>query len=169
MQAVMREFPGELKRSLAQPGIPLADITCIQFLPIDRPVAYHESGEKKIPNVIEIPYEHDPRLDVDRLTQDYLVRKNNDGVELAPFERAQLLGITLALNDGHIDSRILRHFGYEVEEARISPEIWYYRLTTKERQGKELTPQEHAQLDDLKAIRRIQAITAVLTARRQLS
>lgn len=163
LQATMRDFPRELERRLQHPGLPLADITCVQFVPIDRPIEHHAEGDKKIPNVIEIPYEHDPTLNVNSLIYGYLVSKSNDGVELAPFEKAQLVGIILAQRDGKIDSRILDHFAVSIDDARNSPEIWYYRLTAKERQGKALTPHEKTHLDDLREIRRMQAVTTVLT------
>jgi hypothetical protein len=162
IDVVMRDASKDAKRQLEHLGVGLEDIAAIHVLPFDRSIERHESGEKKIPNVIEIPYEHDPRVNVDRLTQSFLITKNNHGVELAPFEKEQLIGITLGLNDGQIDRRIIEHFGFTVESARDSPEVCYHRLEAKARQGKSFTEHEAQQLDDLRAIRRTAAIIAVL-------
>ena len=161
IDSLQPELATEAKKELKYHGFSLESIRIVSFVPLNRPEERHESGEKKLPNVIEIPYDHDPRADVDRLTQSYLVRKNNDGMELAPFERDQVIGITLGLNDGHIDRRILEHFGHDTATAAESLDVRYYRLQTKQRHGG-LTEAEKSSLAEVEELRSIHALIEVL-------
>lgn len=161
MEAVMRGLSNEASLALKYDGIPLGDIELVQFVPFDHAIELHKSGEKKIPNVVEIPYEHDPRLNVDRLTQSYLVLKNNAGTELVTFEREKLIGITLGLNDGRIDSRILQQFGFDETSVKDSMQIWFHFLSTKQRQGKVLSDREREVLADVTDGRRLAALAIV--------
>lgn len=161
IEVAMRGVSPEATRALKYDGIALADIELVQFVPFDRAVEFHETGDKKIPNVIEIPYEHDPRVNVDRLTQSYLVIKNNAGTELAPFEKEKIVGITLGLNDGHIDSRILKHFGFDEDSVKESMEVWFHFLSTKQRQGNALSEREREILADATGGRRMAALAVI--------
>lgn len=115
-------------------GIKISDINSISFLPYGAEAKMHITGEKKVPNILEVPV--DCRgIDVDVLRQIYLIRKNNDGFELADYEKDQLIGITLAINEGHIDSRVLKHFGFNAESAGANMNIWLHRYKVKERRG----------------------------------
>ncbi len=42
----------------------LEDVAAIHVVPLGRSIERHKTGEKKIPNVIEIPYKHDPTVSV---------------------------------------------------------------------------------------------------------
>jgi hypothetical protein len=161
IEVTMRGVSPEAARKLKYDGIALADIELVQFVPFDCEVEFHETGEKKIPNVIEIPYEHDPRVNVDRLTQSSLILKNNAGTELAGFEEEQLVGITLGLNDGRIDSRILNHFGFDETSVKDSMEVWFHFLSTKQRQGKSLSERELETLADVTEGRRLAAFAVI--------
>jgi len=149
IEVTMRGVSPEATRALKYDGIALADIELVQFVPFDCATEFHETGEKKIPNIIEILYDHDPLLNVDRLTHSYLVLKNNAGTELAPFEKERIVGITLGLNDGHMDLQILRHFGFDETSVKDSMEIWFHFLSTKRRQGKALSEREREILADV--------------------
>lgn len=163
IEATMRDLSQSIKRELEHSGFPIADIASILIVPFDRPVERHEGGEKKIPNVITIPYTHDPTVNVDRLTQNLLVMKHNHGNELAPFEKEQLIGITLGLNDGHIDRRILEQFGFTAETAQNSTAVRFYRLQAKERQpGKVLSEEEAKLLEDARETRKLEAFIAAI-------
>ena len=71
-----RDRTKEEKGDLRYRGIEIADIESISFLLYSREIEKHETGEKKIPNVIEI--ETDLKgIDVDILTKNYLISKNN--------------------------------------------------------------------------------------------
>ncbi len=155
------ELAVEARKSLKYHGIALADICTVSFVPMQRPNERHASGEKVVPNVVEIPYEHDPRVDFDRLTQSYLVGKHNDGIGLAPYEKNQLIGITLGLNGGHIDRRILKQFGYDAKTAAESIDIAYHRYQTKQRHGG-LTDVEQKYRADVEDIRSMHAVIAVI-------
>lgn len=161
MEVTMRGVSAEATRALKYNGISLTDIELVQFVPFDRAVEFHETGEKKIPNIIEIPYEHDPLLNVDGLIQSYLILKNNAGTELADFEKEKLVGIALGLNNGHIDSRILEHLGFDETSVKDSMEVWFHFLSTKQRQGKALNNRELEILADVTDGRRLAALGVI--------
>lgn len=162
LETAMREIEPEPQRALKYKGVALADIASILYLPIERPVEHHDSGEKKIPNVIEIPFEPQPGLNVDRLEQNYLISKNNHGDHLAPFEKAQLMGSLLAFGGGRVDGRIAEHFGFSQEALKSDLEVRWHYLSVKERQGLALTAPEREWLQHLAQERRAESITTVL-------
>ena len=100
----------EAKRmDLKYSGIDIEDINNISFLAYSQGIERYETGEKKIPNIINIEVDLDG-IDPDKLNQSYLIRKHNSGTELIQYEKEQLIGILLAFNNGTIDSRILKTF-----------------------------------------------------------
>jgi len=140
------------REELKYGGIPVTDIHYISFLPYTRDEGRYESGQKVVPNIIEIPYEDDGRVDYDNLYQHYVASKINSKTELIPHEKEKLIGITLGINDGHIDSRLLNHLGFELEEVRNNLNIWYHRYKTRERRGI-ISEEEKTKLSDLEFIR----------------
>jgi hypothetical protein len=133
-------------------GILVSDIKSISFRSVKRKNKYHDSGEKIVPNVIYIPYEDDKRTDVDILYQNYIASKLNSGTELIQYEKEKFIGITLGINNGRIDSRILTHLGFNIESVKICSNIWYFIYKTKERR-KTITDEEKIKLNDLIFIR----------------
>lgn len=138
IDTAMHDVKPQVRRLLEHRGVALDEVAVMQFLPLfatrcDR----HETGEKKIPNVIAIPYKHDALVNADRFTQNCLIMKNNGGVELAPFEGEQLIGITLAFNDGVIDRRInLSAWDLPRTRRQHHRRSGYHRLKAKQRLGK---------------------------------
>lgn len=80
----MRELTITQREDLKYGGISAADIEYVSFIPYKDNVEYHESGEKKVPNIIYIPYKADPKVDYDILYQNYIASKINSKTELIP-------------------------------------------------------------------------------------
>lgn len=115
-------------------GFLISDIESISFFPYQREVERHTTGEKKVPNIINIEVDCSD-IDPDILCRAYLFKKNDDGVDLIFFEKEQFIGITLALNEKRIDSRILEHFGFTLDDVSKNMNVWYYFYQTKERRN----------------------------------
>ena len=131
-------------------GVKISDIESISFLSYSRETKIYDTGEKKVTNIVEVPVDYQG-IDVDVLRQNYLIKKNNDGVELIDYEKEQLIGITLAINEGKIDSRILKHFGFDAKSAGANMNIWYHRYKVKERR-KTLSDEEKKKLFEIEGI-----------------
>lgn len=142
-------------------GVSIVDIRRVSFMPTNRVVERHDSGEKKVPNVITIPYKHDPTVNIDRLRKRYLVTKNNDGIKLIGYEKDVLVGLLLAENEGRIDSRILSYLGHDVKSAEASVDVRYARLSATQRR-RALTHDEKHALEESEQIRYVHNVTAVL-------
>ena len=162
LETAMRDVSAENQRSLKYAGVPISEITAIQFTPLERPVEWHASGEKKIPSVIEIPLDLDPWVDTERIAQNYLISKHNSGVELAPYEKAQLVGSILAFNSGSINGQIAEQFGFDRDAVQNNPEVRWHYLSIKQRRKVALTEPEQAWLEHLKERRRHDAIMGVM-------
>jgi hypothetical protein len=147
------------KCNLKYKGINVADIENISFLPYKRKIEKHETGEKKIPNVIEIEADLSG-TDVDILNQNYLVSKNNHGTNLILFEKEQLIGITLAINNGRIDKRILKHFGFNENNLKTNLNIWMSLYKVKERRN-QLSDIDNKQYSEIKEIISIEKFAMV--------
>lgn len=141
-------------------GVKISELESISFLPYQREIERHDTGEKKVPNIINIEMDCSG-IDPDRLCQSYILKKNNDGVELFPYEKEQLVGITLAINDGHIDSRFLKHLGFSVDSVKDNMNIWYHLYKTKERRGT-LSDEEKVKYSDIISIRNMKRFTKFL-------
>lgn len=148
----MRELTIAQREDLKYGGISAAYIEYVSFIPYREAVEHHESGEKKVPNIIYIPYKDIPKVDYDILYQNHIASKINSKTELIPYEVEKFIGITLGINEGHIDSRLLKHLGYDVEKVQACPNIWYNLYKTKERR-KKISEKERSKLADLEFIR----------------
>ena len=122
------------KGDLKYRGLKVSDIEQISFLPYKREVEKHETGEKKVPDIIKIEVDCSG-MDVDILNQNYLASKINSGTKLVQYEKEQFIGITLAFNDGRIDSRILKHLGFDEHDLKDNLNIWNQLYQVKERRG----------------------------------
>jgi len=140
------------REELKYGGILVPDIESISFMPYKRPEEYHDSGEKIVPNVIYIPYEGNENDDYDLLYQNLIVSKINHGTELIQYEKEKFIGITLGVNNGRIDSRILTHLGFDLEKVKSCMNIWYHLYLAKERKNT-ISEEEKKKLADLKFIR----------------
>ena len=83
----MPELTIAQREDLKHGGLLAKDIDYISFSPYRSAEERHESGEKKVPNIIYIPYEGDPKVDYDILYQNYIVSKINSKTELIPYEK----------------------------------------------------------------------------------
>lgn len=143
----------EIIEDLRYGGLNISDIESICVLMFKEEQEFHETGEKKLPNIIEveIPDEFFRGINNEELERCYLVTKNNDGVKLAGFEKENLVGIMLALNNGHIDSRILKHLGFDRKTMSSNLNIKNRYYQGKERQGL-LTDIEKKEFEQIKKI-----------------
>lgn len=154
-QTLSEDKRGDLKYT----GIAIEDIEYISFLAYSQKVERHETGEKKIPNIINIEVDFDG-IDPDKLNQSYLVRKHNAGTELIQFEKEQLIGILLAFNNGTIDSRILNTFGFTLQDIESNLNIWIQIYKVKERKN-QLTEIDKKNYIECSSIIKIERMTIV--------
>lgn len=159
IRSVARNLKSETIEELKYGGLDITAIESVSFLPLKRERDFHETGEKKVPNIINIELGADEleRIDVNKLQQSLLVRKNKDGVRLADFEKEDLVGITLALNNGHIDSRILKHLGFNKETMMANINVWnsYYNAKARLNTLSDSEAQKHEEIKDIIRIERM--------------
>lgn len=148
------------RHSLKYIGIEVADIESISFLPYKKEIERFDTGEKKVPNIIELKVDCGG-IDPDILYQNYVVSKINDEVELIPFEKEKFIGITLGMNDGHIDSRILEHLGFNMDSVKANFNIWYHLFKVKECRCI-LSKKEEASFSEIKSILTTEKILKLL-------
>jgi hypothetical protein len=115
-------------------GVKVSDIESISFLPYKNETESYDTGEKKVPNIIEIEVDCSD-IDPDILYQNYVASKINSNVELILYEKEKFIGITLGINNGRIDSRILNHLGFSEDSIKTNLNIWYHLYKVKERRG----------------------------------
>lgn len=126
----------KLRSNLKYEGIKVSDIEFISFLPWEREAELHDTGEKKVPNIIDVEVDFkELNIDADQLELSYLLGKNNGGVELAGFEKEQLIGLLLGKRDGKIDSRILAHLGFDKESMGQNLNVLARYFRFKEKKG----------------------------------
>jgi hypothetical protein len=125
-------LPTEERKKLKYQGVDLRDLESIASLRYKQKIEFHDTGEKKVPNIIEIKAN---LSGIDRivLTQNYLVSKANSGVELIQFEKEELIGLTLGTNDFRIDTRVLEHFGFSKNSLMGNSNIFLAAYGAKER------------------------------------
>ncbi len=150
----------EQKKVLKYRGVLLSDLLRISYLAYSRPIERHESGEKKIPNVVYIQTDLS-KIDESKLLVNYLVSKNNSGYELISFEKEQLVGTLLGLY-GRIDRRVVEHFGFTVKDIQNNVNIGFARIKAKSKRHR-LTKEEEKQKEDLDFIRKSNVFIAVAT------
>ncbi len=75
-------------------GLKIADIEHIAFLPYNKEVENHETGEKKVPDIIELKVDCSG-MDVDMLNQNYLASKINSGTKLDALVKSILFSETV--------------------------------------------------------------------------
>ena len=160
-----REISGEKKGDLKYRGIRTEDIASISFLPYKRQSENYDTGEKKIPDIIEIEVDCID-VDPDVLNRNHLVSKHNSGTELAQFEKEQLVGITLAFNNGQVDSRILKTFGFTEEDLKSNLEIWasLYKVKERRNQMTEVDKKNHSQIKDILFLEKVGKVAKELAA-----
>lgn len=155
------DFDQKLLDDLKYSGVLISDVQEISYIPFLRPSKSNPDGTKQVPGVIYVDLPDTSSVDVDVLFQNLAVKKNNAGTELIPYEKERLIGITLGINDGHIDSRILKHFGFDTARASASTEVAYHTLMTRQRRGT-LSEVQATTLRDIRAMRLIQRLKAFL-------
>ena len=148
------------KGDLKYRGLKVGDIECISFLPYKKKTDKYETGEKKVPDIIEIEVNCNG-MDVDMLNQNYLASKINSGTKLIQYEKEQFIGITLAFNDGRIDSRILKYLGFAERELEAKLHIWNQLYQTKERRG-QLSELDEKNYQEVKSILLLKKTAALL-------
>jgi len=160
-----RELSEEKKGDLKYRGISVEDIASISFLPYKREVENYETGEKKVPSVVEIEVDCS-NIDADILNQNYLITKHNSGTKLVQYEKEQLIGITLAFNNGRIDSRVLEGFGFTKEGLRTNLNIWmsFYKVKERRNQLTEIDKTNYSEVKGILYLERFNKVLKELTA-----
>jgi hypothetical protein len=120
-------------------GLLIADIHSICFIPLKKELEYHDTGEKKVPNVIKIKL--NPLVDYDILYQNYIASEINDKRELMSFEKEKFVGITLGINNWYIDLRLLKLLGFDKDSINSNRAVLYHAYKTREHR-KQLTEKE---------------------------
>lgn len=160
-----REISEEKKGDLKYEGIRTEDIASISFLPYKKQSEIYGTGEKKVPNIIEIEIDCGD-IDPDVLNQNYLASKHNSGTKLVQFEKEQLVGITLAFNNGRIDSRVLKTFGFTEEDLKTNLEIWMSLYKVKERRSQmtDIDKKNHSEIKGVLTIGKFNKVARELAA-----
>ena len=154
------ELTEEKRGDLKYSGINVDDIESISFLSYKRKTETYETGEKKVPDIIEIEVESNG-VDVDILNQNYLVSKHNSGTTLIQYEKEQLIGITLAFNNERIDSRILNKLSFTENDLKTNLNIWMSLYKVKQRRN-QLTDIDKKNYDEIKSILSLEKFTKVI-------
>ncbi len=160
------ELSEELRGDLKYQGIKIADIEFISFLPYERKTEVHDTGEKKVPNIIEVKVDFkEHNVDEDKLQLSLLTMKNNHGIELIYFEKEQIIGLTRGINDGHIDSRILAHFGFDKESMENNHNIWlcYFKMKEKRNSLSEQQKERYLEIQNILSMKKITKILKEIT------
>ena len=160
-----RELSEEKKGDLKYRGISVDDIEAISFLPYVRESEKYETGEKKVPDIIEIEVDCSD-IDTDILNQNYLVSKHNSGTKLIQYEREQLIGITLAFNNGRVDSRLLAEFGFTEDDLKTNLNIWMslYRVKERRNQLTEVDKKNYSEVKGILSLERFNKIVKELVS-----
>jgi hypothetical protein len=137
-------------------GVKVSDIEAISFLRYKNETELYDTGEKKVPNIIEIEVDCSD-IDPDILYQNYVASKINSNVELILYEKEKFIGIKLGINNGRIDSRILKHLGFSEDSIKTNLNIWYHLYKVKERRGT-LSDKEKESFSEIQGILTIQKI-----------
>jgi len=160
-----RDISEEKKGDLKYRGIKTEDIASFSFLPYKRQSEKYDTGEKKVPDIIEVEIDCSD-IDPDILNQNYLISKHNSGTKLVKFEREQLVGITLAFNNGRIDSRILKAFGFTEEDLNINLDIWMSLYKVKERRNQmtDIDKKNYSEIKGILSFEKMNKVAKELTA-----
>lgn len=151
IEIVLPDIDKKAAEELKYGGVPILDIQNITIVPYRREEKT-ENGNKKIP-VVEIPVSKEQLrfIDQDILWQNMLASKLNAGIYLIPEEKAHLIGITLAINDNRIDTRLIEYLGFTIDTLQTSSSIWYHYYQVKKRR-KTITVEEERILAEIEAI-----------------
>lgn len=165
IESPSRELSEKKKGDLKYRGINIEDIASISFLPYKREAGNYETGEKKVPDIVKVEVDCSD-IDVDKLNQNYLVSKHNSGTKLTHYEKEQLVGITLAFNNGRIDSRILKEFGFTEEDLKTNLHIWMSLYKVKERRNQltDVDKTNYSEIRGILSLERFNKVVKELTA-----
>jgi hypothetical protein len=158
-----------LMPTLAQPqldelkygGVSISEIQAIAFIPFRPEAKVNDDGTKEVPGIVRVEMPRSEGLSVDTLFMNLAIMRNNEGDGLIQHEKERLIGTILGIREGRIDSRILEHFGFDVQQASANREISYHTLRTRQRRGT-LSSSEQERLSDLCALRRLERATLLL-------
>lgn len=147
------------KHQIRYVGVSISDLESFCFLQYKQPVEVHPSGEKKVPNIIEIEADLSD-IDPDVLLINYLLSKLRRGVRLIDFERDQLVGLLLATNNFQIAPSILDALALTVEQVKGNHAIWRHTYLSFERKGK-ITPERELAFNEIKLLDTLERIAAL--------
>ncbi|MCI5161923.1 MAG: hypothetical protein D3917_07845 [Candidatus Electrothrix sp. AX5] len=119
------------KGDLKYQGLDVADIECIHFLRYKQAVKKYETGEKKIPDILEVDVDLSG-IDQDQLAYNLIAKYLNSEIKLIQHEKEKFIGLHLAFNDGRIDSRLLAYLGFNQDELENNLNIRHHMYKVKE-------------------------------------
>jgi hypothetical protein len=122
------------KGDLKYQGIDITDIKCIRFFRYKQAVEKHETGEKKIPDIVELSVDL-IGFDQDQLTYNLIAKNLNNEIKLIQHEKEKFIGIHLAFNKGRIDSRLLAYLGFNEGDLKNNLNIRHHMYEVKERRN----------------------------------
>lgn len=161
IEVTLCELSATQKHDLRYKGISISDIESISFLQYKQNIEYHSTGEKKIPNIVEIKADLSG-LDYDILLINYLTSKHNRGVELIDFEREELIGLLLAKDHFRIDTRILDTLGFTVDKIKANHAIWYHAYKSLDRKGR-ISTEKVESFNEMKLLDSLTRMNALAT------
>ena len=145
------------KHDLKYKGIDIDCIESITFLMYKPEIELHESGEKKIPNRIELKVDCS-NINPDRLQLNHLLSEFRRGASLLEFEKDQLIGLLLAYDNFQVEQKILDGLKLTLLDLQENNNIWHNAYLALERQGK-ITAEREQALANFKFIDLLQRIT----------
>lgn len=138
------------KHDLKYKGIDIDCIESITFLMYKPEIELHESGEKKIPNRIELKVDCS-NINPDRLQLNHLLSEFRRGASLLEFEKDQLIGLLLAYDNFQVERKILDDLKLTLLDIQGNNNIWHNAYLALERQGK-ITAEREQALANFKSI-----------------
>lgn len=166
IEVTLGELSAAQKHDLRYKGISISDIESISFLQYKPDTEFHSTGEKKIPNIVEIKADLSG-LDYDILLISYFTSKHNSGVELIDFEREELVGLLLAKDDFRIDTRVLDMLGLTVEKIKDNHPIWYHAYQSLDRKGR-ISAEKVESFNEMKLLDSLTRMNALATELKNL-
>lgn len=114
-------------------GIKCTEIHKILFTPYTTNTEPNEEGVKEVPNIINIPYESQSKLEYENMFSGLYSRLINKNEPLLYDEKMEYIGITSAFHDGRTSSKLLSILNVTLEEVQKNSIFWkgYYEAKEK--------------------------------------
>lgn len=147
------------KHRLRYVGVSISDLESFCFLQYKRDIEVHPSGEKRIPNIIEIEADLSD-IDPDTLLINFLSSKLRRGVKLIDFERDQLVGLLLAADNFCISPSLLEALALTIEDVKENHAVWRHAYLSLARKRK-ITPERESAFNEMKLLDALERVAAL--------